>query len=107
MIPFTPLLALASSALTSPLPRWSDGIAVPLAPPSGTAQIEAGFLNYAIEYRFFNEYSGDDVTGPNIFSYNLIQNIADKQGAYPIFRIGGNSQSVIIDLVFVILEERR
>lgn len=31
-------------------------------------------------------------THPNIFSYNLLKNLGDLQGSYPVIRVGGNTQ---------------
>ncbi|BCR99142.1 glycosyl hydrolase family 79 C-terminal domain-containing protein [Aspergillus luchuensis] len=41
------------------------------------------------------DYAGND-THPNVFSRQVIQNLYDISGAYPIFRVGGSTQSSAI-----------
>ena len=65
-------------------------------PPSNAATITSPFVSYASEFNFFNEYSGDDVSGANDFSYNLLKNIGDVLGTMPYWRVGGNAQQVLL-----------
>ena len=74
-------------ALLSGVAAWD----VP-ASPASAATITSPFVSYASEFNFFNHYSGDDVSGPNTFSYNLLSNIGNISGTMPYWRVGGNSQ---------------
>jgi len=36
-----------------------------------------------------------NLSTPNTFSYNLLKNLRDLAGVYPVIRVGGNTQYVI------------
>ena len=64
------------------------------------------FVSFSIEFASFPDFAGrremtvyervltaaGNSTNPNIFSYNLLKNLGDLQGSYPIIRVGGNTQ---------------
>ncbi|KHN98698.1 glycoside hydrolase family 79 protein [Metarhizium album ARSEF 1941] len=59
--------------------------------PSVSGQPLDGFVSYSIEFSSFPDYAGN-LSHPNTYSYNLINNIHAMSGHYPVFRVGGNTQ---------------
>ncbi|EGR49630.1 glycoside hydrolase family 79 [Trichoderma reesei QM6a] len=50
-----------------------------------------GFVSYSIEFSSFPEFAGNK-SSPNLFSYNLINNLGALSGSKPYIRVGGNTQ---------------
>jgi hypothetical protein len=85
----------------------SAGIAIPLSPPrqpstitvSATAGSSAGvpleaFVSFSIEFSF-PDFAGN-ISSPNTFSNNLLNNIGNLTGTKPYIRVGGNTQDYAI-----------
>jgi hypothetical protein len=51
------------------------------------------FVSYSIEFSSFPDFAGNS-SQPNTFSYNLLNNLRNLQGSYPIIRVGGNTEYV-------------
>lgn len=67
-------------------------IPVPKSPgPGASAPIPPAFVSFSIEFSSFPDYAGNK-SNPNVFSENLLNNIAAYQGVKPIIRVGGNTQ---------------
>ncbi|KIW67341.1 hypothetical protein PV04_06604 [Phialophora macrospora] len=49
------------------------------------------FVSYSIEFSSFPDFAGNS-SQPNTFSYNLLSNLRNLQGSYPIIRVGGNTE---------------
>ncbi|PWY92738.1 hypothetical protein BO70DRAFT_282858 [Aspergillus heteromorphus CBS 117.55] len=49
------------------------------------------FVSFSIEFAFFPDYAGNR-SHPNLFSNQLLDNLAVLQGAKPYIRVGGNTQ---------------
>ncbi|GKZ39607.1 hypothetical protein AbraIFM66950_000739, partial [Aspergillus brasiliensis] len=64
-------------------------------PLPGKQIVDAAYQSFSIEFSFMADYAGND-THPNLFSRQVIQNLYDISGAYPIFRVGGSTQSSAI-----------
>ncbi|KAB5514880.1 hypothetical protein GE09DRAFT_1046446 [Coniochaeta sp. 2T2.1] len=62
------------------------------APATNRQVVDAAFQSYSVEFCYMADYAGND-TNPNTFSRQLIQNLYDVSGAYPIIRVGGSTQN--------------
>lgn len=51
------------------------------------------FLSYSIEFSSFADFAGN-LSHPNVYSDNLLENIASYAGSKPLIRIGGNTQDL-------------
>lgn len=74
--------------------RLAQTATIPISPsPPANASIPplTSFVSFSIEFASFPEFAGNS-SHPNIFSYNLLGNLKDLQGTYPIMRVGGNTQ---------------
>lgn len=63
-------------------------------PPTAGIPLEA-FVSYSIELAFFPDYAGN-LSSPNTFSNNLLNNIGNFTGTKPYIRVGGNTQDYAI-----------
>ncbi|KAJ5769363.1 hypothetical protein N7520_003922 [Penicillium odoratum] len=61
------------------------------APDNAGAAILRPFVSFSIELASFPEYAGN-LSKPNKFSNQLLDNLADLQGVKPYIRVGGNTQ---------------
>jgi hypothetical protein len=61
----------------------------PSAQASGP--IGPSFVSFSIEFASFPDYAGN-LSHPNIYSDNLLNNIAKYQGSKPVIRVGGQTQ---------------
>ncbi|KAF2653774.1 glycoside hydrolase family 79 protein [Lophiostoma macrostomum CBS 122681] len=52
-------------------------------------------MSYSIEFSSFPDFAGN-TSAPNIFSYNLLQNLAQLSGSAPVLRVGGNTQDIAV-----------
>ncbi|KAK4938874.1 hypothetical protein LTR10_020781 [Elasticomyces elasticus] len=67
-------------------------IPLSLTPPQNASQpILESFVSFSIEFSSFPDFAGNS-SSPNTFSYNLLTNLRQLQGSYPIIRVGGNTQ---------------
>jgi hypothetical protein len=81
-----------AQSLTTPDDPNAAYIAVPKSPgPRASAPIPPAFVSFSIEFSSFPDYAGNKAN-PNVFSENLLNNIAAYQGVKPIIRVGGNTQ---------------
>ncbi|OJJ33989.1 hypothetical protein ASPWEDRAFT_114341 [Aspergillus wentii DTO 134E9] len=60
-------------------------------PTDAGAPVLHPFISYSIEFAFFPDFAGN-ASHPNLFSNQLLDNLADLQGVKPYIRIGGNTQ---------------
>ncbi|KAF2858047.1 glycoside hydrolase family 79 protein [Piedraia hortae CBS 480.64] len=60
------------------------------APGNAGIPLES-FLSYSIEFAFWPDYAGN-VTHPNTFTNQLLENMASYAGSKPFIRVGGTSQ---------------
>ncbi|MCJ1330096.1 hypothetical protein MMC10_006778 [Thelotrema lepadinum] len=58
---------------------------------NASAPIPESFVSFSIELAFFPDYAGN-VSSPNTFSYNLLNNLGNLTGSKPAIRVGGNTQ---------------
>jgi hypothetical protein len=61
----------------------------PSAQASGP--IAPSFVSFSIEFASFPDYAGN-LSHPNLYSDNLLNNIAKYQGSKPVIRVGGKTQ---------------
>ena len=65
--------------------KASAGAGVPLQP----------FVSYSIEFSSFPDFAGN-LSHPNTFSNNLLDNLASYTGIKPLIRVGGNTQDFAV-----------
>ena len=101
------LIGSAPIALTAPV-EGDHLIFVDKAPPADAVEpIPEAFLSYSVEFAFFPDFAGEllvlksmkchltekgNLSRPNEFSNNLLDNLAHLQGTKPYVRVGGNTQ---------------
>jgi hypothetical protein len=64
---------------------------IPSQAPHGAGVPLKNFVSFSIEFSYFPDYAGN-LTHPNTFSNNLLDNIASFSGSKPYIRVGGSSQ---------------
>lgn len=91
------MLRLLSLSLTvvlaqaHPWHRKATEISIPShVPPTAGVPLE-NFVSFSIEFSYFPDFAGN-ASHPNIFSNNLLDNIAHYSGSKPYVRVGGSSQ---------------
>lgn len=84
---------LSSLGLHWPRTSSGDQIAaiIPSQAPRGAGVPLDNFVSFSIEFSYFPDYAGN-LTHPNTFSNNLLNNIASFSGSKPYIRVGGSSQ---------------
>ena len=65
------------------------------SPPTNVGIPLESFVAYSIEFSSFPDFAGN-VSAPNTFSNNLLNNLANLQGTKPHVRVGGNTQDYAI-----------
>lgn len=70
-------------------------ISVSAAAPSDAGVPMEGFVSYSIEFSSFPDFAGN-LSNPNDFSNNLLNNLGNLQGTKPYIRVGGNTQDYAI-----------
>ncbi|KAF7192882.1 Beta-glucuronidase, partial [Pseudocercospora fuligena] len=60
------------------------------APPDAGVPLDS-FVSFSIEFSYFPDFAGN-LSHPNTFSNNLLENIAKHSGSKPLVRVGGSSQ---------------
>ncbi|KAI1752140.1 hypothetical protein F4782DRAFT_158599 [Xylaria castorea] len=88
------LVVLASLATASKVLNITNTIVLspPGSPAPGRQIVDAAYSSFSVELSFMADYAGND-THPNLFSKQVVQNLYDISGAYPIFRVGGSTQN--------------
>ncbi|KAI0474603.1 hypothetical protein F4859DRAFT_481356 [Xylaria cf. heliscus] len=88
------LAALAALATASKVYNITDTIVLspPGSPARGRQVVDAAYSSFSVEFSFMADYAGNN-THPNLFSKQVVQNLYDISGAYPIFRVGGSTQN--------------
>ncbi|GAB7349680.1 hypothetical protein MBLNU459_g0351t1 [Dothideomycetes sp. NU459] len=66
-------------------------LCVDATPPPDAGIPLNGFVSFSIEFAYFPDYAGN-ISDPNTFSNNLLQNIYSITGTKPYVRVGGNTQ---------------
>jgi hypothetical protein len=67
-------------------------ITLSATPPVGaSAPIGPAFVSFSVEWASFPDFAGN-LSHPNIYSSNLLGNIAAYQGVMPYIRVGGVTQ---------------
>ncbi|KAI3317185.1 glycoside hydrolase family 79 protein [Xylariaceae sp. AK1471] len=69
---------------------------ITLSPPGAPAPhrqvVDAAYNSFSVEFSYMADFGGND-THPNLFSKQVVQNLYEISGAYPIFRVGGSTQN--------------
>ncbi|KAG6359218.1 hypothetical protein INS49_012739 [Diaporthe citri] len=91
------LTPLAFGAPASDLQRRQEGsenvqLKVPNSAPEGRQIVDASFQSYSIEFSYMLDFAGN-ASHPNSYSHQMIQNLGDIAGSYPIIRAGGTTQN--------------
>ncbi|KAJ7252512.1 hypothetical protein C8J57DRAFT_1187577 [Mycena rebaudengoi] len=63
----------------------------PIAPPSISRRLDPALTSLSVDPAFWSEFWGNS-SHPNHFSMQLLTNIAERTGVYPIIRPGGVTQ---------------
>lgn len=90
-------LSLLLAAATAAAPSSNNGGASSAIAVKSTVPEDAGapvlrpFVSFSIEFAFFPDFAGN-LSHPNRFSNQLLDNIAAIQGEKPFIRVGGNTQ---------------
>ena len=95
LYPLLSALALAAPCTSVVVPVLSprDGSAISVAEPAhetAGVPLEA-FVSFSIEFSSFPDFAGN-LSHPNVFSNNLLNNLRDLSGTKPYIRVGGNTQ---------------
>ncbi|KAG4430882.1 hypothetical protein IFR05_013641 [Cadophora sp. M221] len=94
-----PLLSIFLAALIAhPVLGGAQGgtniIQVPRSAPRDSATPDDNYVSYSIEPSSWPDFAGN-LSAPNTFSYNLLKNIKQLTGEFPVMRLGGNTQDQI------------
>ncbi|KAI5358349.1 Putative glycoside hydrolase superfamily, beta-glucuronidase [Septoria linicola] len=89
------IAGVASAAQAHGLFLERTTVSAPQVPPSGAGVPLESFVTYSIEFSSFPDFTGN-ISHPNNFSNNLLNNLADLQGTKPYIRVGGNTQDYAI-----------
>lgn len=65
------------------------------SPPNGAGVPLQPFVSYSIEFSSFPDFAGN-LSSPNTFSNNLLNNLGHLTGIKPYIRVGGNTQDYAI-----------
>ncbi|KAH7336474.1 hypothetical protein BKA65DRAFT_459224 [Rhexocercosporidium sp. MPI-PUGE-AT-0058] len=87
------LLLGVEDVFASSIPKTSS-IPVPGKTPADAGKPWQDFFSYSIEASSFADFAGN-LSTPNTFSYNLLKNLKEFAGVFPVMRIGGNTQDQI------------
>ncbi|KAI1328993.1 glycoside hydrolase family 79 protein [Xylariaceae sp. FL0255] len=100
MVSFSYLLALSSTAAAANIVAN-----IPVSPKSASPEAATngvtvgqpldGFVSYSIEFSSFPDFAGN-LSKPNTFSNNLLNNLGYVIGTKPYIRVGGNTQDYYI-----------
>ncbi|PPJ61265.1 hypothetical protein CBER1_10946 [Cercospora berteroae] len=93
-IPTYITITLATAAYASPLSP-SKKIYIPASPPRDAKRPLEHFVSYSIECSSLADFAGN-LSNPNTYSYNLLENVAKYAGSKPLIRVGGSTQDLTI-----------
>ncbi|MCJ1391438.1 hypothetical protein MMC18_004302 [Xylographa bjoerkii] len=82
-----------SASSTSPGGNGSSGSPIVIsniAPTTASQPVPEAFVSFAIDFGHFPDFAGN-VSTPNFFSNNLLNNIGNLTGTKPYIRVGGTS----------------
>jgi hypothetical protein len=86
------LWGVSGQAVVSTLSPNGKLIIIPDRPPiTASSFLPAAFVSFSIEFASFPDYGGN-LSHPNLYSDNLLNNIATYQGDKPYIRVGGDTQ---------------
>lgn len=77
-------------ALTAPSSSGSS-VSISSEAPNGAPVVPKDVVSFSIEYRHLSQFTGS-LDEPNEFSKNLLDNLKNLTGKYPLIRVGGGSQ---------------
>jgi hypothetical protein len=86
---------VVASALLSTPSNHRPLVKVPKDPPAGAGVPLQPFVSYSIEFSSFPDFAGN-LSHPNTFSNNLLDNLASYTGIKPLIRVGGNTQDFAV-----------
>ncbi|KAK6431577.1 hypothetical protein LTR95_012261 [Oleoguttula sp. CCFEE 5521] len=89
------LLALEAGSSTARSVHQPRAIPVPRVPTAGAGVPLQPFVSYSIEFSSFPDFAGD-LSNPNTFSNNLLDNLGAFTGIKPLIRVGGNTQDYAV-----------
>ncbi|KAI7098089.1 glycoside hydrolase family 79 protein [Hortaea werneckii] len=92
---FSAVICLSSATALVMPPRSPSTIPVQASVPSGAGVPFKSFLSYSIEFSSFPDFAGN-LSSPNVFSNNLLNNLGNLAGTKPYIRVGGNTQDYAI-----------
>lgn len=97
LLPLLAATALQCAATAIPTsPSTQQGvIAVKSSPPANAGVPLQPFVSYSIEFSSFPDFAGN-LSHPNTFSNNLLDNLAKFTGIKPLIRVGGNTQDFAV-----------
>ncbi|KAK4546058.1 hypothetical protein LTR36_002195 [Oleoguttula mirabilis] len=87
--------ACRAAAVSVQPPNPSSIISVGAEAPSGAGVPLEAFVSYSIEFSSFPDFAGN-ISAPNTFSNNLLNNLGSFAGTKPYIRVGGNTQDYAI-----------
>jgi hypothetical protein len=64
-------------------------------PKDAAPPVLESFVSYSLEFAFFPDFAGN-LSHPNRYSYNLLNNIGSITGSNPVIRVGGNTQDYAV-----------
>ncbi|KAK2615776.1 hypothetical protein N8I77_002504 [Diaporthe amygdali] len=65
---------------------------VPDSAPKNHQIVDASFQSYSIEFSYMLDFAGN-ASHPNLYSHQMLKNLGDLAGSYPIIRAGGTTQN--------------
>ena len=63
--------------------------------PKNTSPVHRNFQSFSIEFSYFPDFAGNK-SHPNEFSRALLENLEKITGVFPIIRVGGTTQYVLM-----------
>ncbi|KAJ5619321.1 hypothetical protein N7510_003305 [Penicillium lagena] len=85
------LLVLGGGAAAAVATGGDTHVLSATAPKAAGPAVLSSFVCFSIEFVFFPDFAGNK-SQPNHFSNQLLDNLANLQGAKPHIRVGGNTQ---------------
>ncbi|KAI1323042.1 hypothetical protein F5Y16DRAFT_415293 [Xylariaceae sp. FL0255] len=89
-------IAALATLIVASTAKYNITANITLPPPQSPSPckqvVDGAYNSFSIEFCYMADYGGND-TNPNKFSQQVVQNLFDISGAYPIFRVGGSTQN--------------
>jgi hypothetical protein len=82
---------LVGRATQSPV-STNTSITLPASQPAWAEPLSPNLAGFSIEMDRWPLWSGAEVGQPNSFTNQVLQNLADRTGVPPFFRVGGESE---------------